>query len=154
MVTELKHTSCIWASEVIGCVNISYKKKFKKTFKSYFSLLKPRTFQLSNLPFDCLNCDTELMSDPQSHCHCVSCWISNLNVHVSHWGLMCWLWGDTEADIIKQQSNTCEQLEANCHLDSEGPSLSLWVQTLISEIQQDLEMRQWPTVEPVTLDLW
>lgn len=39
------------------------------------------------------------------------------------------------------------------HLDSEGPSLPLRVQTLVPEIQQDLETRQRPTVEPVTLDL-
>lgn len=39
------------------------------------------------------------------------------------------------------------------HLDSEGPSLSLRVQTLVSKTQQDLETRRRPTVEPVTLDL-
>lgn len=40
------------------------------------------------------------------------------------------------------------------HLDSEGLSLPLWVQTLVSETQQDLETRQRPTMKPITLDLW
>lgn len=39
------------------------------------------------------------------------------------------------------------------HLDSEDPSLPLWVQTIVPKIQQDLETRKWPTVEPVALDL-
>lgn len=39
------------------------------------------------------------------------------------------------------------------HLDSEDPSLPLWVQTIVPKIQQDLETRKWPTVEPIALDL-
>jgi len=64
-------------------------------------------------------------------------------------------WGD-----IRQVNRThicVEHLQCysvDSHLDCGGPSWPLQVQTLVSKVQEDLETRQRPAVEPVALDFW
>lgn len=121
----------LWNTNNISDRRCSYVKSYVLTIRLYFSLSKAQL----RLP--------RLLTQ---YIYCVLVFKGKMTKMEEQWRE--WWMNDV---MIKCE---CSDYSMESHLDSEGPSLPLWIQTLVSKTQQDLETRQRTTVESITLDLW